>query len=190
MKTRKWIFALMLAPLVWIGCNDDDDNGSKKSLNSTDEAFVENAARGNKAEIDMGNIAVTKASDSLVRNFAQKMIDEHTMAQNELQDISDDFAGVNWPDDLDQTQASMKAQLDSTSAGYSFDTLYLNTQIKLHQSAVSTFQTATTSTTESRVKSYATKYLPKIQAHLNEVDSLQTQVTTNGSTANDSTSVE
>jgi putative membrane protein len=118
------------------------------------------------------------------------MIDEHTMAQNELQDISNDFSGVSWPNSLDQTQSSMKAQLDSTEAGYAFDTLYLNTQIKLHQNAVSTFQTATTSTTESRVKSYATKYLPKIQAHLSEVDSLQMEVSANGSAANDSTSTE
>lgn len=190
MKTRKWIFALMLAPLVWVACNDDDDdNGAKKSLNTTDEAFVENAARSNKAEIDLGNVAVTKATDSLVKTFAQKMITEHTMAQNELQDIADDYSGVNWPDDLDQDQASMKAQLDSTEAGYSFDTLYLSTQITLHQNAESTFQSATTNTTESRVKSYATKYLPKIQAHLDEADSLEAQITSNNA-QNDTTTTE
>lgn len=183
----------MLAPIVWVACNDDDDdNATKKSLNTTDETFVVSAARSNKAEIDMGNVAATKATDSLVKTFAQKMVDEHTTAQNELQDIADDFSGVDWPDDLDQNQASMKAQLDSTDAGFSFDTLYLNTQIRLHESAVSTFQTATTTTTESRVKSYATKYLPKIQAHLDEADSLQTQVMSNDSTSNenDSTNVD
>jgi putative membrane protein len=184
MKTSKWIFAIMLAPLMWLACNDDDnDNADKKSLNSTDRVFVESAARSNLAEIQLGQLATTKATDSLVKNFAQRMVDEHTMAQNELQDIADDFSGVNWPTDMDQSQTSVKSQLDSTAAGLGFDTLYIGSQIRLHQNAVGTFQTATGTTTESRVKSYANKYLPKIQMHLDEADSLQQHLISSDTTS-------
>jgi putative membrane protein len=152
-------------------------------LNSTDRVFVESAARTNLAEIQLAEVATTKASDSLVKDFAQRMIDEHTMAQNELQDIADDFSGVTWPTALDQSQTSVKSQLDSTAAGHGFDTLYIGSQIRLHQNAISTFQTATSTTTESRVKSYATKYLPKIQMHLDEADSLQQQLMSSDTTS-------
>ncbi|HEX8038349.1 MAG TPA: DUF4142 domain-containing protein [Chryseosolibacter sp.] len=185
MKTKKWIYAIMLAPLVWMACNNDDnDNAGKKSLNNTDQVFVENAATSNMAEIEIGKVAVTKATDSLVRSFAQKMIDDHTQAQNELQGIANDFNGVDWPTDMGQSNTSVKAQLDSADSGYSFDTLYLGTQIRMHQNAKTTYQTATTTTTETRVRTYASKYLPYIQEHLDEADSLKTQLMSNDSTSN------
>lgn len=185
MKTKKWIYAIMLAPLAWMACNNDDnDNAGKKSLNNTDQVFVENAATSNMAEIEIGKVAVTKATDSLVRSFAQKMIDDHTQAQNELQGIANDFNGVDWPADMGQSNMSVKAQLDSADAGFSFDTLCLGTQIRMHQNAQTTYQTATTTTTETRVRSYASKYLPYIQEHLNVADSLKTQLMSNDSTRN------
>ncbi len=184
MKTKKWIYAIMLAPLVWVACNDDNNNAGNKSLNNTDEVFVENAARSNMAEIELGKVAVTKATDSLVKSFAQKMIDDHTQAQNELQGIANDFSGVNWPSDMGQSNTSIKSQLDSADTGFSFDTLYLGTQVRMHQNAQTTYQTATTTTTELRVKSYASKYLPYIQEHLDEADSLKTQLMSNDSTSN------
>lgn len=182
MKTNKWIYAIMLASLVWVACDDDDDKIIDPNLNETDEQFVENAAMSNMAEIELSEIAVTKATDSVVKAFAQEMIDEHTQAQNELEDIADDFRGVEWPNDLNERYEGIRDQLDSVSTGYSFDTLFLGTQLRIHTEAETTFQTATTNTTEARVRSYATKYLPAIQMHLQKVDSLQTVVTTNNST--------
>ena len=182
MKTNKWIYAIMLASLVWVSCDDDDDTIIDPALNETDEQFVENASMSNMAEIELSEIAVTKATDTLVKAFAQKMIDEHTQAQNELEDIADDFRGVEWPNDLNERYEGIRDQLDSVSAGYSFDTLFLGTQYRIHTEAQTTFQTATTNTTEARVRSYATKYLPTIEMHLEEVDSIQTVVMTNNDT--------
>ena len=184
MKTNKWIYAIMLASLVWVACDDDDDNIIDPTLNETDEQFVENASMSNMAEIELSEIAVTKATDTLVKAFAQKMIDEHTQAQNELEDIADDFRGIEWPNDLNERYEGIRDQLDSASTGYSFDTLYLGTQSRIHVEAQTTFQTATTNTTEARVRSYATKYLPAIEMHLEEVDSIQTVVMTNNGTDN------
>jgi len=94
MKTNKWIYAIMVASLVWVACDDDDDKIIDPTLNDTDELFVEKAARSHMAEIEMSEVAMTKGTDSLVKTFAQQMITEHTQAQNELKDIADDFRGV------------------------------------------------------------------------------------------------
>lgn len=187
MKTNKWFYAIMIASVMWVACdNDDNDKIIDPKLNETDELFVEKAARAHMVEIKTSEIAVTKATDSLVKNYAQQMITEHTQAKDELEDIADDFRGVEWPNDLDEGHEAIRDQLDSVASGYSFDTLYMGTQQRLHVAAKTTFQTATTTTTETRLKSYATKYLPHIEEHLAKADSLSAIVIeNNGGTTED-----
>lgn len=181
MKTNKWIYAIMLSSLVWVACDDDDDTLDRPSLNDTDETYVEMAARSNMAEIKFGEIAATKATDSLVRVYAQQMVTEHTAAQNELEEIADDYQGVEWPNDLDEGHDEIKDQLDEAQ-GYSFDSLYISSQVTMHEAARDMFAQASTGSTEARVKGYASKYLPHIDMHLEQADSLHTVIITNGGT--------
>lgn len=179
MKTNKWIYAIVaVAALSWAACDEDDDNLlNKPDLNDTDETFVEVAAQTNMAEIKFGELAVTKGTDSLVRVFAQEMIDGHTTAQDELKELDDDYAGIEWPNDLDEGNDEIMEQLNEAE-GYSFDSLYMRTQVDLHQGAASFYQTATGNTTDTRVKGYATKYLPRIQMHHERADSIHTVIVT------------
>ena len=180
MKTNKWIFAIVMASLAWVACEEDSDNPlNKPELNDTDDTFVELAARSNMAEIEFGELAATKATDSLVKSFAQDMVSEHTTAQNELKDIADDFDGIDWPNDLSEANDSIMERLNNAS-GYEFDTLYMRTQVTLHEVAVNTFATAKTNTTDARVKAYANKYHPHIVMHLEMADSIQTVIVSEG----------
>lgn len=185
MRTNKWIYAIMMASLLWVACNDDDDNLlNKPSLNDTDETYVETAARSNMAEIEFGELAVTKATDSLVKSYAQEMVDAHKTAQDELKDIADDFAGIEWPNDLDEGHDVIWDKLDDAK-GYSFDSLYINTQVMMHEDARTAFQAAATSSTQARVKAYAAKYLPHIEMHLEKADSIQAVIVTDSGTGED-----
>ena len=181
MKTNKWIYGIVIAALGWVACDDDDNKLVRPSLNETDETFLEVTAKNNLAVIEFGELATTKASDSIVRDFAQRMIEEHTTAQNELEEIADDYAGVEWSNDLSEGNDEIMEQLNDVE-GYSFDSLYMRTQVDIHTSAENIFRTATTNTTEARVKAYATKYLPRIEAHVERADSIHTVVVANRST--------
>src|SRR5688500_1882747 len=182
MKTNRWILAITIAALVWTACDDDDkDLLGRQTLNDTDETFVEVAARTNMAEITFGELAKTKASDSLVKVFAQEMIDEHNTAQNELKDLADEYAGIEWPTGMDEDYDETMNRLNEAE-GYSFDSLFITTQVQMHQDASTAFQTATANSTDARVKAYATKYLPRIQMHLQKADSLETVIVTNNGT--------
>jgi putative membrane protein len=182
MKTNKWILAITIASLGWVACDDDDDNLlDRETLNDTDETFVEVAARSNMAEIEFGELAATKANDSLVKAFAQEMVTEHTAAQNELKDLADDYAGIEWPDDMDEGHDEIMSRLNAVE-GYSFDSLYISTQVKMHEDASNAFRTATTNSTDARVKAYANKYLPQIQMHQASADSIETVINTNNNT--------
>ena len=184
MKTNKGIYAIfMIASLSWVACDEDDDNPlDKPNLNDTDETFVEVAARSNMAEIEFGELATTKGSDSLVRVYAQHMVDEHNAAQEELEDLADDYGGIEWPNDLDEGHDEIMDQLQNAE-GYSFDTLYMRTQIRMHEAAISQFETATTNATDMRVKAYANKYLPGLEEHLERADSIETVIVTNNTIA-------
>lgn len=172
----------MIASLGWIACDDDDDNPlDKPNLNETDESFVELAARSNMAEIEFSELATTKASDSLVKVYAQQLIDEHNAAQNELEDLADDYGGIDWPDDLDEGHEDALENLNNAE-GYSFDTLYLRTQIGMHEDAISAYEASAMNATDMRVKAYANKYLPKLEEHLTKADSLEMMVVTNNTT--------
>src|SRR5690606_35353229 len=100
MKTNKWTLAIALAAFCWVACDDDDNVLDKPDLNETDETFVETAAQNNMAEIEFAEVATTKATDPLVRDFAQQLVTDHTAAQNELKELADDYRGVEWPNDL------------------------------------------------------------------------------------------
>jgi len=183
MKKNRWIFAIVvIASLGWVACDDDDDNGlDKPNLNETDETFVETAATSNMAEIEFGQLAATKASDSLVRVYAQEMVTEHTAAQDELEALADDYAGIEWPNEVNEAHEDLLDDLNNAE-GASFDSLYMRTQVEMHEDAVAAFQAATSNTTDARVKAYASKYLPHLEMHLEKADSLHTAMTTTTTT--------
>lgn len=169
MRTNKWMYAIMIASLSWVACDDDDDD--KPSLNDTDETFVEKAALSNFTEIKFGELASTKANDSLVRSFARDMVQEHNAAQNELKDIANDYGDIDWPDELDQQHKDLLDDLNGRE-GYSFDSLYMRSQVVDHQMAIINFESQATTGTVERVKAYAIKYLPHLEKHSQEADSI------------------
>lgn len=182
MKTNKWIYAVLIASLGWVACDNDDDNPlDKPNLNETDETFVEIAARSNMAEIEFGELATTKGTDSLVKVYAQRMVDDHNAAQDELKELADDYGGIEWPNDLDEGHDEIMEQLNNAQ-GYTFDTLFMATQMRMHEDAVNRFRTATTNSTDMRVKAYATKHLPHLEDHLQQADSIQMVVMANNAT--------
>jgi putative membrane protein len=172
---KKILFcAMAITVFMWSACDDDDD---EKRINETDKSFMINAAYANRAEIDAGQLAVSRSSDDSVKKFGQMMIDEHTTALNELENIADD-RDVNLPDSVDAEHRQLKQQLMSMS-GYEFDSAYIQSQIKDHQKAISLFESENSNGKEQQVKNYASKYLPHIRMHLEKANSITAQIKDN-----------
>ncbi len=60
-----------------------------------------------------------------------------------------------------------------TLSGYSFDTAYINSQVKGHQEVAALFEKETNDGKEARLKNYAEKLLPHIRMHLTRADSIR-----------------
>jgi putative membrane protein len=88
-------------------------------LKRLDSTFVTAAAHGGMAEVEMGRLAVQKASDEAVKHFEQHMIDDHTKANDELKVIASQ-KGFTLPTTV---SAKDKATIDRLSRldGAAFD---------------------------------------------------------------------
>jgi len=49
---------------------------------------VKKAAQGRMAEVEMGKLASERASDPDVKKFGQRMVDDHTKANDQLKQVA------------------------------------------------------------------------------------------------------
>jgi putative membrane protein len=171
MKRVYWIFALLLTSFAVITCDDDDDNDNDAQFSDQDRSFVEKAAKTNIYEIELGTLAAERGRDSLVKAYAQMMIDDHTTAQNDLKAIADKQNTVTWPTELAEID---KASRDSIAMleGFEFDSLYMSEQSKMHQRASTMYDNIGRTSTDPDIKAYAKTYLMKVREHLQMADSV------------------
>jgi putative membrane protein len=156
-----------LALVILASCKKDKDNNN---VNSTDQSFMQQVAMGNKGEVMAGQLAATKGNSAGVRSFGQFMVTEHTQAQSDLQSLASRLSQT-LPDSVSADDQALMVRLNSLS-GYSFDTAYINSQIKDHQKVLNIFQNEVNNGNNDSVLNYANKYLPHIQMHLQMADSL------------------
>src|SRR5215470_10307228 len=63
--------------LCLIGCSSKDSS-----------TFLADAVQGGMSEVDLGRLAVEHASDPSVKDFAQKMIEDHSQANTQLKSVA------------------------------------------------------------------------------------------------------
>lgn len=169
---RKYLhWALVITGIVCGACDDDDDGDV---INATDRDFVLQVSEGNLAEVELGQLAATKSTTLSVQEFGQMMVMEHTLAQTKLDSIADRH-GIETSAALNAKHQELK-QLLSTLSGYSFDTAYMNSQVRDHELTESRFQTEIANGSHEGVRWYANKFLPNIQLHLHHADSIASAI--------------
>src|SRR5690349_11889362 len=61
---------------------DADDSGSK--LDAMDRHFIHKAGQGGLAEVELGKLAQEKGQSEEVKKFGQRMVDDHSKANDQL----------------------------------------------------------------------------------------------------------
>jgi putative membrane protein len=135
-----------------------------------DKKFVKDAAIGGLTEVELGKLAAQKASSDGVKQFGQKMVDDHNKANEELKEIASK-ANIEIPASLDSKHQSRLDKLAKLS-GPEFDKAYVKDQLKDHQKDVSEFQNEAQSGSDPNVRQFANKTLPTLQEHLSMVKDL------------------
>lgn len=149
-----------------------DQAKSNQKLTSMDRTFVTKATEGGSKEVEMAQHAVEKASRPEVKQFAQELIDDHTKANNELIQIAGD-KGIALNNKTQFTSSPSGKLMKYTGA--EFDRAYMKEMVSDHEKDVALFEKQSTSGTDSDLRAYAAKTLPKLREHLEKARTLNQQ---------------
>jgi putative membrane protein len=157
-----------------------EDTQAAMTAGATPKTFVTMAAQDGMAEVAMAKLALQKSSNQDVKQFAQKMEQDHQEANDQLSSIAKS-KGINIPQELDSKHESMMKSL-SAKSGKAFDQAYAEHMAKGHSKAVALFQGAAQSS-DSDLAAFAKKTLPTLQEHKQLADNLNASVGTRTASA-------
>ena len=134
------------------------------NLSSKDRDFVMDAAMGGMMEVELGRVAAQKGTSDAVKQFGQRMVDDHSKANEELMTLATS-KGITLPTELDQKHREHVTKLSSLS-GAEFDRAYSKLMLSDHNKDVSEFEKQSAKGTDADIKAFASKTLPTLQEHL------------------------
>jgi len=136
----------------------------------SDADFVTKASVGNTFEIEEAKLALQQASDAKLKQFAQKMIDDHTDAEKKLEAAAGK-AGDKPQTTLDQPHQAM---LDNAKgfSGTDFDKIYIADQIAAHDETVNLLSDYKQNGQNADLKSWADDTLPVVKNHKAMIDAM------------------
>ncbi len=136
----------------------------------SDLQFVKKALQGGMAEVQLGQLALQKSSNDQVKQFAQRMIDDHTKMINDMKPIASQL-GIKIPNGPDKKDKAEIAKLSALS-GSDFDQAYVKDMVKDHKMDDSDFKSEISSGQSQMVKDAASKGDPIIESHLQQIQGI------------------
>jgi len=220
---RMGILPLFCAAALAVACNSNNKttradtrnepaavgtagNADRTAVHDSEKTFVTRQLADGQAEVELGRMAGEEAVNPKVKQFGQMMVQDHTMAGNELKQLA---AKYN-VDTADQSKDFEKHQdtIDRLSKlrGPQFDKEYMKAMVDDHQDAVDSLQGRVDSTASlsdritnkdsanssqvvpektdnavaASVNEWAAKTLPVVHHHLDEAKMINDTLDRNG----------
>jgi putative membrane protein len=150
--------------------HDSMDKGMMGKVSHKDKEFMMKAAMGGMAEVEMGRLAASNATDPDVKAFGQRMVDDHSKANDQLKQVAA-TKGVTLPTEISKSERREMDKL-AKMTGSEFDHAYVKMMVKDHKEDVSEFSKEADKGTDSDVKSWAGTTLPTLQDHLKSIEDI------------------
>jgi putative membrane protein len=144
------------------------------TINDKDKDFVTDAGKGGKAEVELAQDALTHAANADVKAFAQKLVDDHTKANQELTQIAS-TKGVTIPSEIMGKMKEAKERLMKLT-GKNFDQAFIKQMVDDHTDTIKMFEDESKVAVDADVKSFIDKTLPTLREHLSRAKELQAKV--------------
>jgi putative membrane protein len=139
-------------------------NGGQPGASITDRVFVKNAMEGGLAEVQLGQLTLQKSNNDQVKQFAQRMIDDHTKLNEDMKPVAHQL-GVDVPDQVSKKDRNVMNKLQGLS-GAAYDQAYIKDMVKDHKGDLSEFQAEASSGLDQTVKDAAAQGSKVIAQHL------------------------
>ncbi|SAK76046.1 membrane protein [Caballeronia fortuita] len=132
-----------------------------EKLSPVDQQFIQDAGQAGATELAASKLALTHAADRQVREFAQRMIVDHTKLARNL-DVLAKRHGMTAPPSADTAVVGSLQNLQ----GAEFDKAYIEkVAVDGHRKAVELFRKESESGNDTALKAAAAKALPVISHH-------------------------
>jgi putative membrane protein len=164
---RAAVAALALA--LACGASAADKDNSKVSRG--DKSFISKAMKDGATEVELGKLAAQNAQSAEVKQFGQRMTDDHSKAGDELQAIASKlgYTPKNAGPDKGDVKKFSKMKTDK------FDREYAKHMVKDHEKAVKLFEKEAQKGESEDLKAFASKTLPTLQEHLKMAKDIEAQ---------------
>ncbi len=160
---------------------------AKAAASKSDQAFVRAAARGGLVEVELGKLAQQKASSNDVKQFGERMVADHSKANDELKSLAES-KNITLPTRMSARDQALYDRLSKLS-GEAFDRAYIRAMVRDHRKDVNEFRREATSGRDPDVKAFASKTAPTLEEHLKQAREItQKEVATSGTRTRSRTS--
>lgn len=138
--------------------------GAYPQSTEADREFAMKTTQTGKHEVELGRLAVERASDSEVKSFANRMIRDHSSAGDELAQITARL-GIKV---TNEDETSFKQLVDRLSqlTGAGFDRDYMSEMVEGHQNAAAMIESYASNGNNADLKAWASKAAPVVREHL------------------------
>lgn len=136
----------------------------------TTASFLQHAAAGQQSEIDLGQLAIQKAANELVKEFGTKMVADHQKARDEVQQLASD-GGVGLESQPNQSHKQTRAQLAKLS-GKEFDRAYIMAMLHEHTKELRELTQHSLVETHEEVRKWAAGAVPVVKEHLTQATTI------------------
>ena len=138
---------------------------ARGALGKADQKILMDMAQANLAEIEAAKLAQSKSQNDQVKTFAQQMIDDHTKAQADVQQLAS-AKGVTLPTEPDKKHKAMADKLGAMS-GDAFDKAYMaQAGVSDHKKVHSMLASAGKKAKDPDVKALVARIAPTVDQHL------------------------
>jgi putative membrane protein len=135
-----------------------------QSLSAQDRQFMMDAAKGGMTEVHVAQMGIEHGMNRDVKRFAQRLVNDHTKANQELMALAK-TKSVQLPPDDPKMASSMPI---AKATGAAFDEEFAKMMVDDHQKTVALFEKEANSGSDPDVKNWASKTLPTLRSHLTE----------------------
>lgn len=134
-------------------------------------AFVQMAAISDNFEIESSRIVLARSTHPQIREFAQRMIEHHTMLSTEMRALPE--ATTRMPANLDERHTNLLLVLRQQEDVDMLNRYYVQQQIEGHTETLAAYETYAQSGEVPALRSFAQRHLPMIREHLQQARALQ-----------------
>jgi putative membrane protein len=148
--------------------NPDSSLASQQAI--ADQTFVRKALEGGAAEVQLGQLAQQKSQSEDVKQFGQKMVEDHTQLAEQMKPIAQQL-GVKEPKGPSKKDKQLIAKLEGLS-GPQFDEAYIQAMVKDHKEDLKEFKDEAQSAQNQNVKRAAQEGAGVISQHLQMIQQI------------------